>query len=125
MRYSTEPRDRVFVKNYGFLSFLKNMGKNIGKNVSKNLSAKYSPKLLDHAKKSVRDAFKTTLEMTIQKTATGDLLVNKIADAVAMSYNHKIIGAMKTFPSKTEDAEFEKSRDIARERCISPEKKNN
>ena len=41
MRYSTEPRDRIFVKNYGFLSFLKNMGKKICKNVSKNLSGKY------------------------------------------------------------------------------------
>ena len=28
MRYSTEPRDRIHVKGYGFLSFAKNMGKN-------------------------------------------------------------------------------------------------
>ena len=27
MRYSTEPRDRIYVKGYGFLSFAKNMGK--------------------------------------------------------------------------------------------------
>ena len=33
MRYSVQPRDRVFVKGYGFLSFTKNMGKNIGKNI--------------------------------------------------------------------------------------------
>ena len=26
MRYSIEPRDQVFVKDYGFLSFAKNMG---------------------------------------------------------------------------------------------------
>ena len=31
-RYSVQPRDRVFVKGYGFLSFAKIMGKNIGKN---------------------------------------------------------------------------------------------
>ena len=42
MRYSVKPRDRIFVKGYGFLSFAKNMGKNIGKNISKNLSSKYS-----------------------------------------------------------------------------------
>ena len=27
MRYSIEPRDRIYVKGYGFLSFPKNMGK--------------------------------------------------------------------------------------------------
>ena len=50
MRYSVQPRDRIFVKGYGFLSFAKNMSKNIGKNKNKNLSGKYSQKLLDHAK---------------------------------------------------------------------------
>ena len=30
MRYSVQPRDRIFVKGYGFLSFAKNVGKNIG-----------------------------------------------------------------------------------------------
>ena len=42
MRYSTEPRDRIYVKGYGFLSFTKNMGK--------SLSKKYGQKLLDSAK---------------------------------------------------------------------------
>ena len=40
MRYSVQPRYRIFVKGYGFLSFTKNMDKNISKNVSKNLSGK-------------------------------------------------------------------------------------
>ena len=31
MKYSVQPRDRIFVKGYGFLSFAKNMGKNISK----------------------------------------------------------------------------------------------
>ena len=44
MRYSIEPRDRIYVKGYGFLSFAKNMGK--------SLSNKYSQKLLDSTKKS-------------------------------------------------------------------------
>ena len=30
MRYSVQPRHRIFVKGYGFLSFAKNVGKNIG-----------------------------------------------------------------------------------------------
>ena len=36
MHYSVQPRDRIVVKGYGFLSFSKNMGKNIGKNIGKN-----------------------------------------------------------------------------------------
>ena len=42
MRYSVEPRNRRYVKGYGFLSFAKNIGKNI--------SSKYSQKLVDSAK---------------------------------------------------------------------------
>ena len=37
MRYSIEPRDRIYVKGYGFLSFAKNMGKNLSNNSTKNL----------------------------------------------------------------------------------------
>ena len=37
-RYSVQPRYRIFVKGYGFLSFAKKMSKNI----RKNLSGKYS-----------------------------------------------------------------------------------
>ena len=50
MRYSVKPRDQIFVKGYGFLSFAKNIGKSIGKNKNKNFSGKYSQELLDHAK---------------------------------------------------------------------------
>ena len=46
-RYSIEPRDRRYVKGYGFLSFAKNIGKNIGKIISN----KYSQKLVDSVKK--------------------------------------------------------------------------
>ena len=50
MLYSVQPRDRIFVKGYGFVSFAKNMGKSIGKNISKNVSSKYRKNPLDHAK---------------------------------------------------------------------------
>ena len=90
-RYSVYPRDRIFVKGYGFLSFVKNMGKNIGKNISKNLSGKYTPgmlamcqKLLDHAKQSATDTYKTASKRVIQKTveATGNLIGNKISNKI-------------------------------------------
>ena len=58
MRYSVQPRDRIFVKSDGFFSFAKNMGKDFGKNVSKSLSGKYNQKLLDYAEKSATDALK-------------------------------------------------------------------
>ena len=50
MRYAIEPRDRIYVKGYGFLSFGKDMGK--------NLSNKYCQKRLDNAKKSTTDTIK-------------------------------------------------------------------
>ena len=74
MDYSTEPKDRIFVKRHGFLSFTiimgkniskygflpfaLNMGKTIGKNISKNLSSKYGREFLDHAKQSTSDTLK-------------------------------------------------------------------
>ena len=59
MRYSNGPRDRRFVKSYGFLSFTKNIGK--------NLSNKYSHELLDSAKKFPIDEIKIASEKAIQK----------------------------------------------------------
>ena len=50
MRYSVHPRDRIYVKVYGFLSFAKNM--------SKSLSNKYGQELLDSAKNSTAWAIK-------------------------------------------------------------------
>ena len=98
-RNSVQPRYRIFVKDYGFLSFAKNMGTNIGKNISKNLNGKYIPgmlprvaqvydhtrqKPLDHAKQSATEAFKTASKRGIQKTAeaTGDFVIlSVISDA--------------------------------------------
>ena len=79
-RYSVQPRDRIIVKGYGFLSFAKNMGKNLAENISKNFSGKCSKKCLDHAKQSVTDAFKAASKRAIPKTAeaTGDLMVIKL-----------------------------------------------
>ena len=76
MRYSIEPRDRIYVKWYGFLSFAKNIGK--------NLINKYGQKIIDTAKKSATDAIKTAAQRAIRKTAetTGDLVGNKMADLI-------------------------------------------
>ena len=49
MRYSIGPRDRIYVKGYGFLSFANNMGI-YANEVAKTLSNKYGQKRLDSAK---------------------------------------------------------------------------
>ena len=69
------------MKVYGFLLFTKDTGKNLDKNIRKYLSEKYSQKLLDNAKKSATDAFKTVSKKAIHKTAEAmvDSFGNKIA----------------------------------------------
>ena len=83
IRYSIEPRERRYVKGYGFLSFSRNLGTHSIK-VAKNLNNKYDQMLADSAKKSATDAFKIASKRAIQKTAeaTGDLVGHKIADKV-------------------------------------------
>ena len=79
-----EPRDRIYVKGHGFLSFPKNMGT--------HLSNKHSQKRLNTAKKSTTDAIKTASKRAVQKTpeVTGDLIGNKTADKIAsVSKKHK------------------------------------
>ena len=37
MHYSVQPRDRIFIKSYGFLVVTKNMGENVSTNIKKNV----------------------------------------------------------------------------------------
>ena len=76
MRYSIEAKGRIYVKEYGFLSYAKNMGT--------KLSCKYCQKFLDRAKNSTTDAIETDSKRAIERTAeaAGDLFVNKIADKI-------------------------------------------
>ena len=112
MRYSTEPRDRIYVKGYGFLSFAKYMGI--------NLSNKYGQKRLDSAKKSTTDAIKSASKRAIQKTAevTGDLIGNEIAD--------RITSVLKN-PSNNNNNNNNNNEDIEitahKKRYISPEER--
>ena len=95
MRYSIEPREKRYVKGYGFLSF------------ARNFSDKYSKSLMDKgtdvSKKFAKTAGKKVLKETAK--ATGDLIGNKIAD--------KITNASK----KSHD---EVNNEIPKERYISP-----
>ena len=77
--YLVQPRDCKYVKDYGFLSFARNIGKN-RKNISKSASSKYIQKVLNYAKQSATEALKTVSKKAIQKTAeaTGELISNKL-----------------------------------------------
>ena len=103
MRYSTEPRDRIYVKGYGFM-FL-----------ARSMSNKYGKKLVDTAKKSATDAIKTASKRAIQKTAeaTGDLIGNKIAD--------KTINVSKKKSNNNYDDDVELA--THKKRYISPQKR--
>ena len=105
MRYSIEPRDRIYVKGYGFFSFVKNM------------SNEYGQKLFDTAKKSTKDMIKTASKRAIKKTAeaTGDLIGNKISDKIT-SISKKPV---KELHINDEDVEIT----THKERYITPEER--
>ena len=107
MRYSLEPRDRVYVEGYGFISFARSM------------SNRYWKKLLDTAKKSATDAIKTASKRTIQKTAevTGDLIGNKIVDKISVST--ELHSKKPNNNNNNEDAEIT----AHKKRYISPEER--
>ena len=108
MCYSIEPRNRIYIKGYGFLSFAKNVGK--------NMSNKYRQERLDSAKNFTADVIKTASKRAIQKTlgATGDLIIIVIKIAVKIaSVSKSMTNALKTFENEMQ---------IPKERCVSPEK---
>ena len=75
MRYSIEPRERRFVKGYGFMSF------------ARNFSDKYSKSLMDVSRTFAKTAGKEILKETAK--ATGDLIGNKIADKITAKLSKK------------------------------------
>ena len=114
MHYSTEPRERRYVKVYGFLSFAKNMDTHATR-VAKNLNDKYGQKLVDTAKKSATDALKIAGKRPIQKTAEAreDLVGNFIADKIT---------SISKIPA-IEPHSNAVSNEIPKERYISPQER--
>ena len=72
MRYSIEPRERRYVKGYGFMPF------------ARNFSDKYSKSLMDKGIDVSKIFAKTTGTKILKETgkAAGDLIGNKIADNI-------------------------------------------
>ena len=99
MRYSIEPKERRYVKGYGFISF------------SRNFIDKYSKYLMDTGI-DVSETFAKTAGKKILKEiakATGDLIGNKIADKITAK------------PSKKSHDEV--NNEIPKERYISPKER--
>ena len=104
MRYSIEPRERRYVKGYGFMSFARNFGN------------KYGKKLMNTAIKTGKDFAMIAGKNIVHKSAeaTGDLIGNKIAD--------KITSASKK--SHNEEIQSnEVNNEIPKERYISPKER--
>ena len=96
MLHSIEPRERRYVKGYGFTSF------------ARNFSDKYSKSLMDVSKTFAKTAGKKILKKTAK--ATGDLIGNKIADKITAK------------PSKKSQSD-EVINGIPKERYISPKER--
>ena len=78
MRYSIEPKERRYVKGYGFLSFARNFGNKYGKKLMNtsiktitNFNSKYGKKLANTAIKTGKDF----------ATIAGKKIVHKSAEA--------------------------------------------
>ena len=77
--YSIEPRERRYVKGYGFMSF------------ARNFSDKYSKSLMDKGIDVSKTFAKTAGKKILKETAkaTGDLIGNKIADKITAKPHNK------------------------------------
>ena len=75
MGYSIEPRERRYVKEYGFMSF------------AGNFNDKYGKSLRDASKTFAKAAGKETLKETAK--VTGDLIGSKIADKITAKPHNK------------------------------------
>ena len=122
MRYSIEPRERRYVKGYGFMSFARNFCNKYGKKLMNtaiktgtNFNSKYGKKLTDAAIKTGKDFATIASKKIVHKSAeaTGDLIGNKIADKITAK------------PSKKPHNEDEVINRIPKERYISPKERQN
>ena len=94
MRYSLEPHYRRYVQGQGFMSFARNIGNKHGRkifdkslDVGKSIKKKYGKKILDDSFSAGKDSAKIAGKKVLTKSAeaTGDLIVNKIADRITKS----------------------------------------
>ena len=90
MRYSIEPRERRYIKGYGFLSFAKKL-MNTATKTGKYFNSKYGKKLTDTAIKTGKDFATIAGKKIVHESAeaTEDLIGNKIADKITVRPSKK------------------------------------
>ena len=119
-RYLIEPRDRIYVKGYGFLSFARNMGK--------ILSNKYGQKLFDSAKKSTKtqlyrkDQLKKQQKQQVIWLVIKLLIIN-IASVSKKSSKKFLNDETQTDRYSSKDAGEAILKDVLKKRYISPEER--
>ena len=124
MRYSVEPRERRYLKGYGFMSFARNFGNKYGKKLMNtaiktgtNFNSKYGKKLTDTAIKTGKDFATIAGRKIVYKSAeeTGDLIGNKTADKIMAKPSKK---------SQNEEVQSnEVNNEIPKEKYISPKER--
>ena len=132
MRYSIEPKERRYVKGYGFLPFARNFGNKYGKKLmntaiktGKNFNSKYGKKLTDTAIKTGKDFATIAGKKIVYKSAeaTGDLIGNKIADKITAKPSPKDITSASKKSHNEEIKSNEVNNEIPKERYISPKER--
>ena len=108
MRYSIKPKDRIYVKGHGFLSFAKSMSKNLSNNLKTWKSLQQMQQKLLHKKNKT---WKLPQNDSETAEAVGDSIGNKIADEII---------SISKFPKKLH-SQIEDEIEIPKE--ISPEKR--
>ena len=118
MRYSVEPRDQIYVKSHGFLSFAKSLGN--------NLSSKYGQNLLDTTKKSAINAFKIASKGANQKLADkiGNLVGNEVAEKITKPVSKSTREDPRKWTASQIDETSVQPIGILKEKNISPKIKN-
>ena len=97
MRYSIFPRERRYVKGYGFLSFARSFGK--------KAASKIGDVAVKHGKEAAAKAGKRALTKAAE--ATGDVVGQKIADKITKAAQPKVaqpkVAKPKATPAPVED----------------------
>ena len=90
MRYSIEPRERRYVKGYGFMSF------------ARNFSDKYSKSLMDKGIDVSKEFAKTAGKKILKEKAkaTADLTGNKIADKITSASKNNMMKLTMKYQKK-------------------------
>ena len=129
MRYSIEPRERRYIKGYGFLSFARNFGNKYGKKLmntaikaSTNFNSKYGKKITDIAIKTGKDFATIAGKKIVYKSAeaTGYLIGNKVVDKITAKPGPKDVTSASKKSHNEEMQSNEVNNEIPKVRYIPP-----